>query len=390
LTRGDIRATFLFAVEKMSVQKVKVAPFGTWVALLLLGVGALQAAGPEKIEISGSRPQIEPPKPEKKFDRLPGVSSSGMRDPESPDAVFTPNAPQPSVIFDKEMLRKMDRDRNWMFINPYELDRKASGLDKLEKQNQNRWLEDSQESKSVLEKFFDERSRRSNSEPRSGNDPVDLNRAAEQNPFETARDREDADARRDGEENAFLRELSLKAFLNPAEFERENREQRERPASAGLDWRNIGPRESTLSRKDDLRRQEEARSLEFQKLLQPRSLTPSISGRVDPINSQPDPSRQEWNPIAPSAFGNRNPIASTADRNFNSPAGASGAATRPATEPSAPSDDFRATRFESFGAISLPKTGPAASAVNSPYSFSQPAPRAGAGLTAIEPPRRKF
>jgi hypothetical protein len=389
LTPVDIRATFDLAMEKMTLQGISVASILASGLALSMGGLLLQAAGSEKIEISGSRPQIEPPKQEKRFERLPGVGRSSLSEPDTPDAAFTPNAPQRSIILDREALRKLDRDRNWMFVNPYEIDRKASGLDKLEKKNQSKWLDESVEDKSVLEKFFDERSRRSASESRDSRDADDLRRPAARNPFEAARDREDADGRRDHDDKAFLRELSLKAFLNPGEFERDNREQKEHSGAAGQDWRNLsGGRDLTFDKRQELKRQEEQRSLEFQKLLQPRSITPSISGRVDPINTQADPGRQEWNPIAPSSAGPRPAFASGFDRGGGVTPGAQGTTARPAAESNSAMDDFRAPKtFESFGAISLPKTGPSA---NAPFSFSPASRSVGSSLTAAEPTRRKF
>ncbi|MGV3771724.1 MAG: hypothetical protein ACO1QB_02410 [Verrucomicrobiales bacterium] len=190
----------------------------------------------------------------------------------------------------------IDRKKNWIFETP-----KNSAGRNGPAHEQNSLLSPSTQSMdgrnpTVMENFFNERDRQSNSgNSEKRNSPFE----AGPNLFRAQDERYSAGGLYNN--NAPNMEFNINNHLRS---DRVNGDDSRRlgspleirsPYSSGFD--NLKS-EKEIERE----RAEETRQAEFQKILQPRNLMPSIGGTVDVLNRQVDTTRQEANPIAPRSY----------------------------------------------------------------------------------------
>src|SRR5690606_9983484 len=79
--------------------------------------------------------------------------------PDLSGGFVVPNIPVPNSAT-REMLKEADRKKNWIYLNPYEDNKRVTGLEKLEKKGSSNPLEAQQEDQSVLERYLTEKKRR--------------------------------------------------------------------------------------------------------------------------------------------------------------------------------------------------------------------------------------
>ena len=269
-------------------------------ALAMAGL-CFDASAGEKIEIVGDGVQL--PKKRTLFEERTS-SFDVLTDKPDLSGGF---APPPVVVPEsaaRELLQEYDRRKNWIFADPRELDKRATGLDKLQRKESANPLEPKSEQQSVLERFLTERERRLKenrelSRDNNGLDRKDQAREGLLNSFS----RDEGFSRfdpLDEEDREFARELSLDSFLNRGETATQQSQVTDPYSRQYFNFATPGQPQATAEQQQlDVEKQEELRSATFQRLLQPRSITPSIAGVVDPIRGETDPSREAANPIAP-------------------------------------------------------------------------------------------
>jgi hypothetical protein len=271
-----------------------------------LGCGLLAQAG-EKVELRGST-TIELPKPERKideerrfkFDNGASELSGGFA---APVGVGNSNA-----ALDQKMRQMLDRKKNWIFVNPYEMNLDERTTEILGKDQATGSLMDhhllKEGEKSTMQKFFEER------DTRRSNDEATEDRGRKESDFSPASiASDDPEEMRDGrapktERNAvlFLSPRDNSGFREPG-FDTDSFEKRmERTPLDGSVFARSGAQRPELDR-EEFKKQQETREAEFEKFLQPRT-TPGgsaiggLSGRLDPLNTASDSTRQEANPAA--------------------------------------------------------------------------------------------
>ncbi|MDX1951464.1 MAG: hypothetical protein SFY81_04725 [Verrucomicrobiota bacterium] len=215
-------------------------------------------------------------------------SSIGGGDP-SGGVADVPPVPPPSSIQSTDKLEEfLDRKKNWMFSNVLD------GSDQLEQENP---LDSNEQSafqgetrrKSLLERYVQDDER--------GRSPALRN---SKSVFSNNND--DPAVKGSNFSDETREELNIHNYLRPStanELLMRNADtlQRARTSLPGTEGFRAN---QDFQKKAEREKLEETRIAEFQKLLQPRSLSPSVSGVNDPINLTGDPLRQAANPITPS------------------------------------------------------------------------------------------
>lgn len=360
--------------------------FRAWLVSLAMAGLCLDGLAGEKIEIVGDGVQL----PKKKslleqrgsFDVLtekPDISGGGF----APPPLIVPGSAA------QELLKEYDREKNWIYRDPRELDKRATGLEKLEKKEAANPLEPKQENQSVLERYLTEKNRRLKERRELERDNPQLERNDSRsritglNPFGEGSAFSGFE-KRDREDEEFARELSLGAYLGRGTAPGATQSATDPYSRSYFNFQTPGGRvQLTPEQQLDAQKQEELRSETFQKLLQPRSITPSIAGMVDPITVGSDPSRQVANPIAPTrpdpfSFGR-----SAEQDGYNSPAFTANASRTSLPDLNRSSGlelpDIRAQQ----GSFSMtpPSSSPAPAAA---------APAFNASSFTLEIPKRKF
>ena len=300
-------------------RKAKVGALG--VALLL----AVPAPGAEKIQITGST-AIELPKPshilqDSKYNRN-HEGPSGRSTFEGGMAPMMP-ANNSNPQSDKRLKEAIDKKKNWIFVNPYEMqfDNKTEEFLKGEKATglYNHRLMSSEE-KTVLDRFISERKPEREAEadqPEHGQ----RNERTDQTPdFLGAGKLEELEG--DKEKPKLERGLSLpptlaertEVFTERSAFQRKL-ERNPFSETAG------GSR--TIERSGGMSREErQARDAELSKIYQPRVMGAPVAAQIDPVNGAFDATRLEATPFSarradplmnigraePSANGRNSPI----------------------------------------------------------------------------------
>ena len=357
-----------------------------WLLLAVATACSVNLSAGEKIEIVGGGVKL----PERKsFLDERNSSFDVLTDkPDMTGGFAVPNIPIPNSAA-QELLREADRKKNWIYLNPYEQDKRTTGLEKLEKKESSNPLEIEEKDQSVLERYLTEKKRRTEERQQLRRDDSRLERDGfrDENRYDTfsARSMEMDRRLADGDDREFARELSLNSFLNPGTVP--GREEARNPYEKNhFSFQTVGDRaQGSAEQQADLQLQEEQRSAAFQRLLQPRSITPSIAGVVDPIGGSADPSREAYNPIAPER---RDPLdfgRSSGTASYDTPAWASSAA-----RPSLPTIE-RSSALDEIGS-----RAPQAAVFSSPAPTVERSsgPVGGDGFTgsgfSFEIPRRKF
>ena len=361
-----------------------------WLIALAMGGFCLNASAGEKIQIEGEGVQL--PKRKSLLEER-GSSFDVLTEKPDPGGFAPPPVIVPGSAA-QELLREYDREKNWIYRDPRELDKRATGLEKLERKESSNPLEPRQEQQSVLERYLTERERRQkeSQELARDNPRLERERPGSEGRFNTFREESAFSGFnvRDREDQEFARELSLGAYLN-----RGQGIGAPQPVPDPYDRKYFGFSTATglageapqLSTEEqlDARKQEELRSANFQKLLQPRSITPSIAGVIDPIDVGNDPSRQPANPIMPSRPDPLDFGRGEGDNAYNSPAFTANAARTSLPDLNRSSAlEAADIRMQSSGvSLSQPASAPAAAP-----AFSGPPVNSSA--FTFEIPKRKF
>jgi hypothetical protein len=365
----------------MEIQrKAKVA------ALSVALVMAVPVFGAEKVQITGST-TIELPKPshilqDSKYNR----NHDGPSGRSTFEGGMTPMMPanNNNPQSDKQLKEAIDKKRNWIFVNPYEMqfDNKTEEFLKAEKGTglYNHRLMSSEE-KTVLERFISERKPEREAEgeqPEHGH----KNERADQKPdFLGTAKLEEVDG--DKEKPKLERGLSLpptlaertEVFTERSAFQRKLERN---PFSETAGGSRTLERSGGMSRED-----REARDAEMSKIYQPRSMNGPVAAQIDPVNGAIDATRQEATPFSarradpllnigraePGAAGRNSPI-------FTGPANSGIGAALPA----------RSAGFADFGSRAPAVTAPNASIA--PAQVSTPTFRAAPFI--LPKPQRKF
>lgn len=272
-------------------------------AALVLGAPVF-GADKEKIQIKGST-SIELPKPKHTLEdvrtfRAP-EGPSGRGEYEGGVAAATPvnnNSPQ----MDKKLMELLDKKRNWIFVNPYEMqfDSKTEEFMEGEKGTglfNHRLMKE--EEKSVLEKFIGEKNPERETDPEAAEQGTERNSRKEMSGFS-------GDGERRGEEvksnlstekvQSLQFKLEQKASFGSERSPFQQRIERTPFSESGLGSRFSEERSATTTQ--DFRKERETRDAELSKLVQPRNFSaPAASSGFDPLNSAPDSTRQEVSPI---------------------------------------------------------------------------------------------
>ena len=282
----------------VKTRKYQLAALGA--AILL--VAPAHSAEQEKVQIRGST-SIELPKPKHSLEDV-----KTFRSPESPSgrgeyeggvAAATPvnnNSPQ----MDKKLMELLDKKRNWIFVNPYEMQHDSKTEEFMEGEKStglfsHRLMKG--EEKSVLEKFIDEKN------PERENDPEVMENGTERNSRKELMAingdelTEEGKATLAAEKGQTLQfKLEQKASFTPDRSPFLQKLERTPFTESGETRRFAETREATSA--PDLRNDREARDAELSTLFQPRNFaSPSSAVGFDPLNNAPDATRQETSPI---------------------------------------------------------------------------------------------
>lgn len=272
--------------------------------------GAVAQAG-EKVELRGST-SIELPKPDRtleenrrfKFDTGAGELEGGYVPPQNVGG----NHP-----LDRKLKEMLDRKKNWIFVNPY--DRKLDGrsaeiLGKSDSSTgplgEHHLLQEGE--KGAMQKFLEEKNTRRASESKTGEAREGRESRDSRDEVESQSNRgespeEEIGPGRDRKEKTsvlFTSDRGSLDFKSPgfdaSEFDK-------RMERTPLDGSMFGPNrmQRPVVDKDEIKKQQETRDAEFDRFIQPRGLAggaPGLAGRLDPLNTAADSTRQEANPAA--------------------------------------------------------------------------------------------
>jgi hypothetical protein len=284
-------------------QKFQLAALGAVFGAAFLLISAADAG--EKVQIKAST-AIELPKPKHTLEEMKSLrgaeAPNGRSVYEGGVAAGTPVYNNSSPLMDKKLKEMLDKKKNWIFVNPYEMqfDSKTAEFMEGEKATglfDHRLMQD--EEKTVLEKFVDEKN-----PDREG----DLDEKEREPDFAArkemlglrggADDLEEDPSKRGTDKTETLQfKLEQKASFTSERSPFLQKLERTPFAEGGLSDKFSEDR-TTVS-KEDLRKDREVRDAEFGKLFQARSFDAPAAGGFDPLKNAPDASRQEINPLAP-------------------------------------------------------------------------------------------
>ena len=279
-------------------RKYQLAAMGA--ALLL--VAPAHSAEQEKVQIKGST-SIELPKPKHSLEdvrtfRSP-ESPSGRGEYEGGVAAATPvnnNSPQ----MDKKLMELLDKKRNWIFVNPYEMQHDSKTEEFMDGEKStglfNHRLMKGEE-KSVLEKFIDEKNPERENDPEATENGTERSSRKELMSINGNELGEDGKATLTSEKGQTLQfKLEQKASFTPDRSPFQQKLERTPFTESGETRRFAESQEITST--TDLRKDREARDAELSSLFQPRNFaSPSSAVGFDPLNNAPDATRQEASPI---------------------------------------------------------------------------------------------
>lgn len=253
-------------------------------------------AAQKKFEISEPKIQREIPKPDAQESNFERISpSSRDRTTSGFDAPARPPTPIPfNPLIAKKMEEYLDKRRNWIYNTPDKLDKGPSVAELFGFRDVKFDVSSNKRSKSAMERDFEEKSELKKEGPNNNrNKRADETGSDSNENSDSAR--EAGDLRENEEPNPLIPELSFNTFLYgdrlPDSMARAPGELGKNP----FDPQNIA--NSRLQAKSEEKQKENERyDKDFQKLLQSRQQT-SFLQSLDPINTQPDATRREVNPV---------------------------------------------------------------------------------------------
>lgn len=290
--------------------------------LLGAALSLAHAAEKEKIEFSGEVNKPATPKAGPRLDEIEGrlgnINSGGGIDPSGGAPLVPPTAPTLNKRALEKLLLDYDKKKNWMVPGAQEI---GADLSKSKWEKAGMGLEEEKE-KPVLEKFFEgDKKRTRDGRGLNSKDPERDELDADPDNLElNTDDFGKKSSATEIEANGF-KDFNLKSYLNPGQTERSSTEPFVgRPDNSLRNFQAIGQERFDNRRAE--REKEAARSAEFEQMIKPRGGGPTIGAGAgsaslfrDPINSQPDITRRELNPVSPLST----PGSDNASRAFNLP-----------------------------------------------------------------------
>ena len=274
------------------------------------GAGVWLQAG-EKVEMKGST-AVELPKPTRRsFEEGRRFKFNSEASELEGGFAPTPSANNAAPI-DRKLREALDRKKNWIFVNPYEKQTDSRTSEILEKDEGPNLLDHrllKEDDKGAMQKFMEEKANRGSENknaPSAGASPTSSSETRDRETSEKVRA-----SFKEPEDEATKDEKTTAMFLDPGSskglmfkpmesgLEMSDFQKRmERSPLEGSVFTANRPADTTRFDKDELKRQQDTREAEFNKLLQPRGLAGG-SGRMDPLNTAADGTRQEMNPAGP-------------------------------------------------------------------------------------------
>jgi len=364
-------------------------------AALCLLAPALQGAEKrvrEKIEFSESTNKVELPKAEREQNDLSSYSLNPLRPASSGSGLDMERSQRTTPDIDLKKAQKLlDKQKNWMFADPDEMNNKDSEFNLFDKKRGDKKgsLFEEEDNRSTVETYWDNREASARAlfkqrQPREKE--MNTDRDKQDMIFfggNSKNDAKDGDAFGSGKEEkgAIIQELNVRSMItggpdNPLNEPAANRYGKN-ALKLGLE---VVPRpQVTPEQQRQTEAEDKLRAARFSDLIRgPRGLTPTIGVVLDPVNSAVDSTRQDFNPIAPALNNSPFPLGIN-----DSPA--------PASAPALPGrgvDIARPDTMNNYSARlpSMPSIGalaPSAAPVISTPRFT-PSP------ALVEVPRRKF
>jgi hypothetical protein len=272
----------------------------------LLSIVALQAGDP--IKISEPVRKRELPKAGPKLEELSRsydfLDSSKIGGPASAfQAPLTPSPNGNSTATLKKLEELIDHKKNWIFETSKDTSKNSSTFGSEEDNSSTASSNPfERRSSTVMENFFNERDRNSkqdspNDDSRRGNPAFDPGASL----FRPRNERSSSDSPGSDSGAGPNMEFNISNYFQKDRGVLDSERRMNNPLeirSSFAQQADNSKNEKKLQRERD----EEARQAEFSRLLQPRSLTPTVGGSFDILNRSVDPTRQEANPIAPRTF----------------------------------------------------------------------------------------
>jgi hypothetical protein len=385
-----------FRVTKLVRMQGKKQPI-PWLSFgcgLGLALCSLTARAGEKIEFSDGAKKLEGPKAAtKELDDLPSLA------PFSPkpqfDTMDQPIGPTLDPRVARKLQQKLEKEKNWIFNTPKDSESKFMDLEKFSKGKQKdedsmfggedsrpayqRYWEDHDAATRALAKTRDKRDDRDGRDSRDGRDENGRNdRTGNKWLMKEVQSENGPDSKTDPDA-APLADFNLRPFLNQDGEDQKASELSRRYEHSTFSIPIAQRAPLTADQRREVEADRKAHDAAFSALMQPRSITPSLTGVQDPINTGIDASRQEFNPIAPSRTQGLPRLGASEGPSIpSSPfGGASAARSFEIPRPSA---------FDSFGGRAA--TAPSISAADAGPIISPP--RFTPAPAVLEMPRRKF
>lgn len=290
---------------------LSIAAAVTTLASALMAVPSVHAA--DKIQFSERSTAVDIPRPSTSIEGI-GRRFDSFTTGDSPaGAINIPNTPPPSNTSapNRKLQEMLDREKNWIFVNPKDSGFKDKGLMGLSGKDgswdeSQRHNDPSTQNKSVMERFFTDKDSRANNEKPT----LDFRRPEDNKDkdpsYGETRDREQGGLTSSfikPEQGAFQELATFHQFLESDSIRRADDLEARGPA--GRDTRLITPvispadNQLTKAHREQLEQRQEMRASEFRKLLGGDSRNPNILGGIEGLNTQVDTTRMDVNPIAP-------------------------------------------------------------------------------------------
>jgi hypothetical protein len=351
----------------------------------------------QKLEFSSSGGAPEVPKPTSRAEELqkkPALAPDSSAAFNAAAGGIAPSGPVQAQPISKElaarMLQELDRRKNWMVPGAQEAGMSGAIGDWANKGFDKKEAIGEEKNESVMERFLKgENSKNKRDEKGKTRETRDNEAAEESEIADNKRAGETDDRKRDanlsGEESNAAVDFSLKGALTPGNRTDDESRRKFVPPPTVLRG-DLGQEMNRSLREKSLAREREAtRSAEFNDLIKPRSGL-SFSG-LDPINSAPDLTRREFNPVLPRASEPSRPELGSFSSSFGS--GTFGAGSFGGSfGGSAPGAGFSLPDQNMFGVAvpTVPSFAPSATqTVPQPATTFKPA-----SSIILEPPKRIF
>ena len=326
----------------------------------------------DKIHFTESPEKVDVPKPTTRDDRISSRFGNRPTPGEDigPPIELEPSANQSgaSPLMSRKLEEYLDKKRNWMFVDPKDKDKFGDGFSSDQDAKSDEILLDGdKKTKTVQEKFYEHSKEKPDARKKKTSDEDDA-------------DSKDGDSDKNSDKKSgvdatrLAPELSLGSLLklaNRNDTELKDLSDMSRLHSLG----GFAPDPSDSIRKVEREREIKQHDADFARIIAPRSGGPTVSGVVDPVNTQGDITRREVNPFAP---GN----------NFSGYKSGSSDGSDAAQSFAASSNLPRPENSESFASRL-----PAAPSFSSTPTVSGPTPssfQTDRQPFAFQPPRRKF